>query len=345
MKARLLTGLAVVSWGTATMVGRWATVIEAPAPLESRPPHFVTTFDVSTFRKGNLHTHTNRSDGDSSPEAVVAWYRAHGYQFLALTDHNLRSEPGRYRSLQGDDFILIPGEEITMTAAGRQVHVNSLCSRWAVGGGTFASAPDALNWALSEVDAQHGVALVNHPNFDRGLSADDLLAAAGAPLLEIHSAHPYVHSDGIEARPSHERLWDELLSHGVHTMGAAVDDTHRLIASGDPPAFPGLDWVEAFAQSTDENAICDALRSGNLYASTGPELARIQVERRRYSVTPRAAAAVSFIGRKGEVLRRLHVGAGQAASHELRGDETYVRARVDSADGAAWTPAVFVARE
>ena len=37
--------------------------------------------------KGNLHTHTNRSDGRLSPEESVALYREHGYDFMALTDH------------------------------------------------------------------------------------------------------------------------------------------------------------------------------------------------------------------------------------------------------------------
>ena len=38
--------------------------------------------------KGNLHTHTINSDGDSSPDAVARWYKEHRYDFLALTDHN-----------------------------------------------------------------------------------------------------------------------------------------------------------------------------------------------------------------------------------------------------------------
>ena len=38
--------------------------------------------------KGNLHTHTNKSDGDSSPEIVVDWYSNNKYDFLVLSDHN-----------------------------------------------------------------------------------------------------------------------------------------------------------------------------------------------------------------------------------------------------------------
>jgi hypothetical protein len=42
--------------------------------------------------RGNTHTHTWWSDGDSPPEIVVKWYRDHGYQFLVLSDHNVLSE-------------------------------------------------------------------------------------------------------------------------------------------------------------------------------------------------------------------------------------------------------------
>src|SRR5579862_2112627 len=41
------------------------------------------------FWRGNLHTHSTRSDGHTSPKEVCAFYRACGYDFLALTDHFL----------------------------------------------------------------------------------------------------------------------------------------------------------------------------------------------------------------------------------------------------------------
>src|SRR5262245_20715426 len=46
--------------------------------------------------KGNLHTHSFRSDGDDFPEMIVAWYKDHGYSFLALSDHNVLSEGGKW---------------------------------------------------------------------------------------------------------------------------------------------------------------------------------------------------------------------------------------------------------
>ena len=39
------------------------------------------------FLKGNIHTHSNRSDGQPTPEDVAETYRRGGYDFMALTDH------------------------------------------------------------------------------------------------------------------------------------------------------------------------------------------------------------------------------------------------------------------
>ncbi len=52
-----------------------------PSDLRSAEP-------AARWWKGNLHTHTFWSDGDDFPEMVAEWYRVHGYQFLALSDHN-----------------------------------------------------------------------------------------------------------------------------------------------------------------------------------------------------------------------------------------------------------------
>ena len=49
--------------------------------------------------KGNLHTHSFWSDGDDFPEMIAAWYKTNGYQFLALSDHNIL--------LEGEKWITI----------------------------------------------------------------------------------------------------------------------------------------------------------------------------------------------------------------------------------------------
>ena len=49
--------------------------------------------------KGNLHTHSLWSDGDDYPEMIAEWYKTNGYNFLALSDHNV--------VLEGEKWITI----------------------------------------------------------------------------------------------------------------------------------------------------------------------------------------------------------------------------------------------
>lgn len=42
--------------------------------------------------KGNLHTHSLWSDGNDFPEMIAAWYKDQGWNFLALSDHNVLSD-------------------------------------------------------------------------------------------------------------------------------------------------------------------------------------------------------------------------------------------------------------
>jgi hypothetical protein len=48
--------------------------------------------NTARWWKGNLHTHSLWSDGDDYPEMIAEWYKTNGYQFLALSDHNILLE-------------------------------------------------------------------------------------------------------------------------------------------------------------------------------------------------------------------------------------------------------------
>jgi hypothetical protein len=233
-----------------------------------------------------------------------------------------------------------------MTGHGRQVHVNALCTRTRIPGGGFATASAALGYAIGQVLIQGGVPIVNHPNFDWALSKNDVVDARDAPLLEVASAHPYVHTAGNAVHPSHERLWDIALTAGARSMGVAVDDVHRFDVSGYPLALPGHAWVEVFGEQGDEAHLCAALAHGELYSSTGIALKRISVSATRYTVEPlgEGSVVVSFIGSGGRELSRVPLfGDGLSATYELSGNEGYVRARIDGPHGErAFTPAVHV---
>jgi len=58
--------------------------------------------------KGNLHTHSYWSDGDEFPEVIMDWYKSNGYQFIALSDHNILAE--------GDKWVVISQDSIYQNA-------------------------------------------------------------------------------------------------------------------------------------------------------------------------------------------------------------------------------------
>ena len=83
------------------------TMVIAAVPLQQQTAPVETG---SRWYKGNTHTHTLNSDGDSTPDDVVRWYREHGYQFLVLTDHNFVTSVAGLNALHGADEQ-VPGDQ------------------------------------------------------------------------------------------------------------------------------------------------------------------------------------------------------------------------------------------
>jgi hypothetical protein len=87
--------------------------------------------------KGNLHTHSLWSDGDDYPEMIADWYKRNGYNFLALSDHNILSKVekwttvgktptseqalGKYIARYGTDWV-----EIRETPEKKEVRLKTL---------------------------------------------------------------------------------------------------------------------------------------------------------------------------------------------------------------------------
>ena len=78
-----------------------------------------TLYQSGKFYKGNLHTHTTRSDGSSEPEETAKRYRQEGYSFLAITDHWVY---GVHEELNREDFLIFPGTELDLELPERKDH-------------------------------------------------------------------------------------------------------------------------------------------------------------------------------------------------------------------------------
>jgi hypothetical protein len=289
--------------------------------------------------KGNVHVHTDQSDGASPPADVVAWYWTHDYAFLFVTDHNLQTvTPGlKGRFDSAGEFLVLPGVEVTDRVGSQPVHLNALGVSEApvpVGGSDAAAA---IRGNLQGIRSAGGVAVLNHPNglLSRALSAADM-TAGGVSFFEVCCADFM----GGSGHPSTDQLWDQVLTAGRVLYGVAADDAHDF---GRESRDPGSAWVMVRAPELTAPAILAALQRGDFYATTGVGLSDVQATSEGLCLRIDEYAAygyrTEFIGRGGEVL---WVDESEEPCFERNPEDVYVRARIQRSDGAlAWVQPVF----
>ena len=284
--------------------------------------------------KGNTHTHTLNSDGDSTPDEVARWYREHGYQFLVLSDHNFLTSVDGLNALHGADekFLLIRGEEVTDGFGGKPLHVNGLNAR---------SPGDAAGRRVDRRDAAAR---------RRRDSARRRRAAHQSPELPLgdhrRGAHrgpaqqavrdlqrpPAGEQPRRRRRPGLEEVWDQILSSGQMIYGIAVDDAHHFKRPWDPTASrPGQGWVVVRAPRLEAREIVLALERGDFYASTGVTLKDVAVTATSLSVTIEPTTVQ-------QVPRAVHRQGRRACSRADRQSRRPTRSRATKATCApAWS--------
>ena len=319
-------------------VAAYAVLVGAQAPSP--------TAAAGRWYKGNTHTHTLNSDGDSTPDEVVRWYRENRYDFLVLTDHNFLTDISGLNALHGADekFLVIKGEEVTTRYEQKPLHINGLDVSRRVEPQSGTSVADVLQKNVDGIRAANGVPHINHPNFGWGITADELAAVRNNKLFEIYNGHPRVNNLGGNGHPGVEDVWDMLLSRGIVVYGIAVDDAHHFKQLGDlSTSRPGMGWVVVRAPRLEARAILEAMERGDFYASTGVELADYRVADGAITVTVKPISTsgyhIRFIGKGGTVLADVQ---GETATYRMKGTEGYVRAKVIESNGKlAWTQPVI----
>lgn len=306
--------------------------------------------------KGNTHTHTTMSDGDSSPCIVARWYRNNGYDFLFITDHNkltdvtdLQSEiSAENEQAQRKPFLLIPGEEVTGNLNLNRkyaVHTAGLDTKTTIGQPQAESIRAMLQESVDKIIAAGGMPSVNHPNFLWSLTADDLYGIKNLKHFEIYNGHPQVNDAGGGDSPSTEEIWDDLLTRGKNCYGVAVDDAHVFKRFGRDVSNPGRGWVVVRASLLTSENVMAALQFGDFYASTGVELDELSTTAGKgMALVIRAHRnekfRTQFIGQSGQVLK---TDTSMNPSYELQEGDLYVRAKVTGSTGNhAWTQPVYL---
>lgn len=286
------------------------------------------------FYRGNVHTHTNTSDGALPPADVVARYREAGYDFVALTDHLLEHYGWRQTEVAG----LVEDDDASFTVLrGAELHGPGLSgpeSLWhivAVGlPAGFASnsegetGPQLARRALA-AGAWVGAA---HPAW-YGATAADIATLGPIHALEVYNAACAELSD----RGDSFAVYQELLASGARLDLFASDDTHF---NGYDDSFKA--WVMVRSESSSAADLVAALKSGSYYSSTGPRILGVSREGEKLLVRCTPAVRIYLTG-LGARAKRVAGVALSEATFDLTGlgGATLRLTVVERGGGRAWT--------
>jgi hypothetical protein len=267
--------------------------------------HPYTALRGGRWLRGNLHTHTTRSDGARPPQDVLADYAARGYGFLMLSDHDRYTGPDDYAAWDAHGLILIPGNEITAggphllhVAANRRIE------------------PDAQRQrVIDAVRAAGGFVIVNHPNWEERFDH--------CPLARLREWQGYVGMEiyngtigRLHGSPYATNKWDMLLADGRRVWGFANDDSH--VAADDVE----LGWNVAYVTEPTPAGVAAALSAGRFYGSTGVEITDIRVDGRRIRIETRDARRIVALR---NTATRFAVADDRVIEVEYPAGATYVR--------------------
>jgi hypothetical protein len=287
-------------------------------------PYRSTDARPRAWMRGNLHTHSKRSDGSREPQAVIDDYAGRGYDFLMFSDHDTFAGPEHFAGWNARSLTLIPGNEVTANGS-HMLHV----------GATRRVEPqDDRQAVLDEIGATGGFAVVNHPNWFQNFDHcphERMSAWQGFAGVEIYN---YVINE-LEGSPYATDHWDRLLSKGRRVWGFANDDAHHDFHAG-------YAWNCVLAADRSAAALVAAMAAGSFYASTGVTIERVSSEGMRASiVAPDADRIVAVIDHG----KRLKTVDARELTVEVPENATYVRFECyGRAERTAWSQPLMVAR-
>jgi hypothetical protein len=254
-----------------------------------RPAAFASS---GRWYRGNLHAHSDRSDGMASPERVIAEYRAAGYDFLVLTDHFEARWGWRVAdtsAARDRSFTTLLGAELSSTDWDDEdvFWVNAIGLPADFSGPSPGEPHDVLIPRAAEAGAYN---VLLHPGLTNFLDFDRL------PVNHLHAVETY------NTNAAH--TWPDQ-AEGRYAADALLARGHRLhVTVGDDAHWHhGRDrfraWVQVRAEQLDPDALLHGLRTGAYYSTQGPRIEDVEVDGDRVRVRCSPARAVALTGIHG----------------------------------------------
>ena len=304
--------------------------------------------DDKKWYRGNTHTHTAFSNhAYSSPDIVANWYQEHGYNFLILSEHNkfIDIETDEFPKSLQNEFIFIPGQEVTR---GTYIHTTAMNINRSVTWNTDSTNTSAiLQNQVSNIIAAGGQAILNHPNYEYAVTAENILSVKNLHMFELFNGHPAMNNFGDNEHSSTEEIWDQLLTKGMLIYAVASDDARQFETFADDISNPGRGWVMVHSSKLEADERVKAMIKGNFYSSSGVFLKtndkhsdayiiEVDVKKTEEELSQdyirgnqlekrTEGYKIEFIGANGEILKAINTTKG---NYKLKKSDVYVRAKV-----------------
>lgn len=298
--------------------------------------------DNAVWLKGNLHSHTVNSDGKLTPEEMIEAYKHHGYDFLAITDHDYYTDT---RMFTDDKFTMIQGFELWSNnlSNDKDIHTHFL---WAdkmegIEPGQTLHLPERTGKVAEkfhyEMRDKGAFVQLNHPHWSM-LSSPEVGDENPYHAVEIINYG----TEWLENTGDGSIFWSEMLYRGVKLWGTGGDDNHNGAPLDSPysDSFGGFTVVKARDRSPQ--AIMDALFSGSFYTSTGPSIYDFYVDGDEVHVVCSPCERIWLSGHTRPYQRILGRHVTEFVT-KLRGSEKLVRAEcMDAAGRSAYTNPIYL---
>ena len=307
---------------------------------------------MSKWYKGNIHTHTNESDGDSDPKTVVNFFVEANYDFLVLSDHNHVTvlDYGNNHP----DILMIPGEEVTVREP-FNIHMGAIGINSYVEPVYGNDSVDTIKANTNAIHAAGGIAVLNHPNYRWAVNHEMINKVKELKFFEVFNGDKATNNLGGEDVKSMEEMWDFLLSNGKLIYGVATDDSHHYKNFSSLLSNPGRGWIMVKSETRNQENILDNFAKGNFYSSTGVFISDILINKKEISLDIDTNSIhissvpilfsdykfkTQFIGQHGIVLDETW---DLNPKYKIKGHEKYIRAVITNSTGhKAWTQPIFI---
>lgn len=232
---------------------------------------------------GDLHVHSNGSDGKEDPAIVAANYRKEGFDFFALTDHHTRTPSEEmckaYESLPlgiklfcGEE-VHIPTGWIHIVNFGSDYSINSLYkdnkeeidAKIEVEARTL-STPKGVNaldyayrkWIVEEIRKAGGMAIVAHPYW----ITNQCYHMSDRTLDYVFETGAYDAFELIGGQSTHENNVQCAFYQEERAMGRKIPIVGSSDSHGtDPASYFMIGRTVVFAKDMERDTICKAVKS------------------------------------------------------------------------------------